>query len=263
MPSSTSASDKNRRSRITAACAVCRAKRQKCSGSKPQCDQCRMHNEECWWSDQKKRGPAKDYLRSLQDRLQETERLLLTVLPHVPDEILGPVLQQSDATSGPSHQAWTSSLSGPEYWSRFSLNRIDHIRDWQDHRASGVLRPSPQSSQPAQNSAQASIPDEMHHPSAHIHQNMLSEHAGQNGGLAGSTPANDGWSQPQPPPARLDERRYSEETRDACEALFSISRPSETKRPEYAPPGQNPQSPYPATTGDRTSLPSQLPKLFW
>jgi hypothetical protein len=30
-------------------------KRQKCSGSKPQCDQCRTHNEECWWIDQKKR----------------------------------------------------------------------------------------------------------------------------------------------------------------------------------------------------------------
>ena len=130
------ASDKPRRSRITAACAVCRAKRQKCSGVKPRCDQCRMHNEECWWSDQKKRGPAKDYLRSLQDRLQESEKLLLSLLDEVPDSTLANALHRGSGNTStpPSHQTWTGSMSGQDYWTRYPLNRLESIRDWQRHQ---------------------------------------------------------------------------------------------------------------------------------
>lgn len=211
------------------------------------------------------RGPAKDYLRSLQDRLQETERLLLNVLPQVPDEVLGAALQQSDANNGPSHQAWTGSLSGPEYWSRFQLNRLDNIREWQDHRATGALRPSRQSSQPVPNSNLPVFSEGAHAAVAPAsHDSTPRDHTSQHGSLPGQSSGADGaW--PQSVPTTLDKRRYSEETRDACEALFSISnpRPPETRRAEYAPPEQSPQSPYPAT-GGTTASPSQFPKhLFW
>lgn len=227
------------------------AKRQKCSGSKPQCDQCRMHNEECWWSDQKKRGPAKDYLRSLQDRLQETERLLLGVLPHVPDEVLGAVLQQPDGVLAKIPY---------EHWSRFRLNRLDHIREWQNYHANGPHRPSPQSNQPA---SKASIPDFSEGTRTSVASlGMASE---QHDSIPRQTSTSSEWQRPRSATPRLDERRYSEETRDACEALFSISNPRpapETKRAEYAPP-ENTSHPYPATA-DSSSLPSQFPKhLFW
>lgn len=210
------------------------------------------------------RGPAKDYLRSLQDRLQETERLLLNVLPHVPDEALEAVIQQTDTSNGPSHQAWTSSLSGTQYWQRFNLNRLDHIREWQDHRTNGSLRPTSQPSQMMPNSNTSGFSEVTRHPSAPINPEMASEHTGQNGAMARDAEPASGWSDPQTTSRRLDERRYSEETRDACEALFSISRPAEPKRPEHAPPGPTPSNPYPAASGDNSSLPSQFPKhLFW
>lgn len=124
---------KIRRSRITAACAICRAKRQKCSGEKPICIQCRQSNEECAWSDSKKRGPAKDYLRSLQDRLQETERLLLGALSRLDDADLTDILTSQDGKA-PSYQTWSTSLSGQAYWQRIPLSRLDSIRQWQRER---------------------------------------------------------------------------------------------------------------------------------
>lgn len=188
------------------------------------------------------------------------------MLPQVPDEVLGAVIQQNDTSNGPSHQAWTSSLSGPEYWSRFHLNRIDHIREWQDHRATGVLRPSPQGSQSALKGGLPGFADGTRNSVTSLNPELANEHAGPSGSHQRQISASGEWQHPKAATPRLDERRYSEETRDACEALFSISnpnsRPPETKPTNYAPP-EITSHPYPATT-DSTSLPSQFPKhLFW
>ncbi|SMQ51668.1 unnamed protein product [Zymoseptoria tritici ST99CH_3D1] len=274
MPTSTP--EKGRRSRITAACAVCRAKRQKCSGEKPTCDQCRLHNEECWWSDQKKRGPAKDYLRSLQDRLQETERLLLSLLPQVSNEQLVATLH-NDTGHGPSHQAWATSLSGPEYWSKHPLNRPDTIREWQRHRTDGFVKsdhPGPHLPYPSQKLEQTPELPHMPHASPPIlngqaapiarmivddprQYQAVSQHPyGENGD----------WRQAQHGSSALSQRRYSEETRDACEALFSISNPARSVSKQIDPQitEMRPPTRQEETPTSEKQLPAQFPKhLFW
>ncbi|KAF2213708.1 hypothetical protein CERZMDRAFT_96533 [Cercospora zeae-maydis SCOH1-5] len=232
MPSA--ASEKIRRSRITAACAVCRGKRQKCSGEKPVCDQCRLHNEECWWSETKKRGPAKDYLRSLQDRLQETERLLLGVLSRVSDgDLLDVVQNDASAANAPSHQTWSSTMSGQEHWTHYPLTRLDTIRAWESARRSYM---------PAIKSEQRTVYDPTleggartaytrHDAASPMSMNAqcVSAAPGANEehfrGYSNATShtRNDSWPPAEGSRMGRDERRYSEETREAGEALFSIS----------------------------------------
>ncbi|KAI5364085.1 putative zn(2)-C6 fungal-type DNA-binding domain-containing protein [Septoria linicola] len=294
----TAAPEKIRRSRITAACAVCRGKRQKCSGEKPVCDQCRLHNEECWWSETKKRGPAKDYLRSLQDRLQDTERLLVALLGRVSDAELLDVLQSEAARSAnaPSHQTWSSAMSGQEHWTQHPLTRLDTIRAWENGRrlyAPAVKpeprsvydpaleadsrsaythheRPSPARSTvpPTSMETRTSMPtvDDSDH-----YQSFPSTHT-----------RTDSW--PQPEINRIDrtERRYSEETREAGEALFSISNhlrsaqqqqqqhpvPQPQMQSQMQPPDQSWQPPQgadkPGTAKNLDAAQSHFPKhLFW
>lgn len=265
--------EKTRRSRITAACAVCRAKRQKCSGQKPVCDQCRSHNEECWWSDQKKRGPAKDYLRSLQDRLQETEKLLLGVLGQVSDDGLHSALQQANSSvPAPSHQTWTNSCSGQEYWNQNPLSEIASIRRWQQHRNSSELAnpaSQPQPAQPSQARAtratRASAPMQASVGApfmSSVPQNgpyYQTPHTAQFNGDAALT--DPGYQRPN------HERRYSEETRDVAEALYSISNHPVENPPQQEQAQTATQQESNVTTAGPDKLeplPSEFPKqLFW
>ncbi|CAK4004077.1 C6 finger domain [Lecanosticta acicola] len=264
------APDKTRRSRITAACAVCRAKRQKCSGQKPVCDQCRAHNEECWWSDQKKRGPAKDYLRSLQDRLQETEKLLLGVLNQASDDALHNGLQQANSNSNPpapSHQTWTSVCSGQEYWAHYPLNELSSIRQWQQHRMSGDLA-SFQPNAPLSRhlrAATASGPPQAG-PTSTGHSSAISRVA-QNGPYYQTPHADqfngDAGLREQPTyQTPSHERRYSEETRDVAQALYSISNHLVEGSTQPVPAQDAPSEPKDEKSQE--TLPSKFPeKLFW
>ncbi|KAM3414113.1 C6 finger domain protein [Cercospora zeina] len=254
---SSAAPERIRRSRITAACAVCRGKRQKCSGEKPICDQCRLHNEECWWSETKKRGPAKDYLRSLQDRLQETERLLLGVLSRVGDGDLRDVVQNDASTANaPSHQTWSSTMSGQEHWSHYPLTRLDAIRAWESARRSYM---------PAIKSEQRTVYDptlEAGARTAYTRQEVASPMS-MNAQTASAAPGasmpsvnngdpsrsystatthtrNDSWPPAEGSRTERDERRYSEETREAGEALFSISNHMRSGQQPQHPEQQNP-----------------------
>ncbi|GIZ48338.1 hypothetical protein CKM354_001140300 [Cercospora kikuchii] len=275
MPSA--APEKIRRSRITAACAVCRGKRQKCSGEKPVCDQCRLHNEECWWSETKKRGPAKDYLRSLQDRLQETERLLLGVLSRVSDGDLLDVVQNDASTANaPSHQTWSSTMSGQEHWSHYPLTRLDTIRAWESARRSYM---------PAIKSEQRTFYDPTLESGArtdYTRQEVASPmpmNAQSSGAASGtSMPSlnngehfrsysnatahsrNDSWPPAESSRMERNERRYSEETREAGEALFSISNHMRTGQQPHHQQQQHsiPQPPMQAQM-QPTSQPWQSP----
>lgn len=250
-----------------------------------------MHNEECWWSDQKKRGPAKDYLRSLQDRLQENEKLLLSLLEEVSDSTVANALHRDlgSTSTAPSHQTWTGSLSGQEYWTRYPLNRLESIRDWQRQRTATALRPAseipappvmttrherdshfqePTPPQPTMVTTQP-IPDTISRDNGLIspypngHQQAYQS--------TNQSPSTD-WQSPQEPKTSLHERRYSEETRGVAEALFSISHQGNQARMQAQPQQQQEQQQPMLDSGDsRTAsapvlekLPSQFPThLFW
>ncbi|PWY82919.1 hypothetical protein BO70DRAFT_428983 [Aspergillus heteromorphus CBS 117.55] len=119
-------------SRITVACNSCRFRKQKCSGNKPICTQCHQHNRPCDWPEQLKRGPAKGYIEALEQRLHETESLLLKLLSDIPDSHL---LSATVPDTPPPH-TYTSPLRlgakrGTDYWKRFPLHTVRDIRDWQ------------------------------------------------------------------------------------------------------------------------------------
>ncbi|KAF7185566.1 hypothetical protein HII31_13063, partial [Pseudocercospora fuligena] len=271
MPATASAPEKTRRSRITAACAVCRAKRQKCSGEK---------------------GPAKDYLRALQDRLQDTERLLLGVLDRTSDAELLDVLQRESAFGGgPSHQTWTSAMSGSEYWSSHPLNRLDGIRAWERHRRSGEIanrqaRPSiaPSIAESATTIPPGRLPSSTVADTAYEtspldsmsnfgsgDQKDIDIYSQQYPSIPRRT---EPWAAPEAVMARPDSRRYSQETREAGEALFSISNHHRTASHQSHPPptqwSQPPSTQHPQTSvKPATPVPpqtgtTQFPKhLFW
>jgi hypothetical protein len=224
------------------------------------------------------RGPAKDYLRSLQDRLQETERLLLHLLPQFSDEQLVATLQH-DAVHGPSHQAWTTSLSGPDYWSKHPLNRPDSIREWQRHRTDGFIKvdhASPHQPYPSHKiESTPDVPQYQHvAPSGHNvgaipTARMVIDDPRSYQAVAPQNPyiETGDWRQAQNSSSALNQRRYSEETRDACEALFSISnparsasKPAEPQMKDVRPPTRHDDVPAPGLE----TLPAQFPKhLFW
>lgn len=197
---------------------------------RPLCDQCRLHNEECRWSETKKRGPAKDYLRSVQDRLQEIERLLLGLLPRVSDNDLLHVLEHDAANNhpGPSHQTWTTSLSGQDYWAQHAMNNLDSIRAWEQERQPGsAVIPEPSGLGP---STAVELRSEMQSPAnLHSHRTMHRmslpprERGQYYSACSAVYPKSEHWPSSDISHAPTQKRRYSEETREAGEALFSIS----------------------------------------
>ncbi|KAJ9299050.1 transcriptional regulator family: Fungal Specific TF [Paecilomyces variotii] len=134
-------------SRITTACNPCRARKQKCSGERPRCEQCLEYGRPCAWPEQLKRGPTKGYIETLEHRLHETEHLLLNLLGHISDDELSKILSEGKVTSNSNtnldvHQKNNSiipplSLSsttrkiGADYWKQFPLSSIESIRRWE------------------------------------------------------------------------------------------------------------------------------------
>jgi len=104
------------------------------------------------------RGPAKGYIEGLENRLQETEGLLLQILPAVPTDYLAAVTAGGTANAELANDAYMfgkgrhdstgssrylNNKTGVDYWHQFPLNSVDNIRRWQQDCAEG--KPSQQS----------------------------------------------------------------------------------------------------------------------
>ncbi|GAN11473.1 conserved hypothetical protein [Mucor ambiguus] len=98
--------------RITQACILCRKKKIKCDGAKPECVHCQDANLQCQYTEYKKRGPHKGYVRLLEERLVQLERRLTNVGAEVPPPISinSPSQQHYSNNSTVKHEASSSSL---------------------------------------------------------------------------------------------------------------------------------------------------------
>ncbi|KAJ5964201.1 uncharacterized protein N7479_004077 [Penicillium vulpinum] len=131
----TSKSKAKRPGRITIACNACRSRKQKCSGRKPVCEQCFENNRPCNWPEQLRRGPEKGYAEALENRLQLTENILLSLLPHVSDEQLSAAIARRESSQDHGTGTYVPfarlERRGIESWWRFPLDTSDGIRRWQ------------------------------------------------------------------------------------------------------------------------------------
>lgn len=125
-------------SRITTACNPCRSRKQKCSGDRPVCTQCLEYNRVCAWPEQLKRGPAKGYIEALEHRLQETESVLLKILPHLSHSQLSSIIVDNGSSISTTENGAIvyTPISpmrkrGAEYWKSFPLSTVENIRKWQ------------------------------------------------------------------------------------------------------------------------------------
>ncbi|KAH6621988.1 hypothetical protein C7974DRAFT_397475 [Boeremia exigua] len=140
-----------RRSRISTACVACRARKHRCSGGKPRCDQCNSNDLPCEWPTQQKRGPPKQYIHNLEARLMQTENVLLALLSEISIEQLEASFQQTplSGTHNPGlseHQTELNpvslSMSRKEAstWTHFPLDSPENVRRWWQHKASLISR---------------------------------------------------------------------------------------------------------------------------
>ncbi|KAI9482541.1 hypothetical protein BDB00DRAFT_879118 [Zychaea mexicana] len=67
-----------KRVRATQACILCRKKKIKCDGTKPECLHCQEANITCEYSECRKRGPRKGYVQILEERLAQLEQRIST-----------------------------------------------------------------------------------------------------------------------------------------------------------------------------------------
>ncbi|KZL66560.1 C6 finger domain containing protein, partial [Colletotrichum tofieldiae] len=117
---------------------------------RPTCAQCGINKVACQWPEQRKRGPAKHYIRTMEKRLMETENVLHTLMTQVSDKQLFSAFCQVDQ---PDCQARDSAVAqsgidvfelvkhrqfGPVYWSNYPLNSAQEIKRWWKDRASVV-----------------------------------------------------------------------------------------------------------------------------
>ncbi|CEJ00562.1 hypothetical protein RMCBS344292_14615 [Rhizopus microsporus] len=76
-----------KRVRTTRACVYCRKKKIRCDGRYPTCSNCLQLQLNCEYAESKKRGPRKGYVQTLEERLTEMEKRLMTnngvVMPSV------------------------------------------------------------------------------------------------------------------------------------------------------------------------------------
>ncbi|QGA20502.1 hypothetical protein EYB26_008206 [Talaromyces marneffei] len=147
-------SPKAKVSRITTACNPCRSRKQKCSGRRPKCEQCTEYNRTCEWPEQLKRGPAKGYVEALEQRLYETEDVLLKVVSQLNQAQLASILSTQSSFStddGSQDKRKTSRVTllpsrkrGVEYWKSFPLHDAESIQRWQQdyHRNRSNFSPN-------------------------------------------------------------------------------------------------------------------------
>lgn len=211
-------------------------------------------------------GPAKDYLRSLQDRLQETETLLIGALNQLGDDELLRAFQQDKSVS---HQTWASSTSGQDYWARYPLNRLESVRAWQESRLSerATSRPLDQvhlerTSEPKGQRPPQDTKSQLAAPSSGIIDFPMN---GEQPHSSASQNTVYDWPQTQSNANVPSEERYSEETRDVAQTLFSISNQrnafSRDEQPRSIPQQMDDEV---AVSPDLADAPSRFPRhLFW
>ncbi|OAD80486.1 Zn(2)-C6 fungal-specific transcription factor [Phycomyces blakesleeanus NRRL 1555(-)] len=101
-----------KRSRATQACIICRKKKIKCDGTKPDCLHCQQAGTKCEYTECKKRGPRKGYVQLLEERLIQLENRLSNIgdIPtattppeHTPSPALAPAqAPESIQTTAPT-----------------------------------------------------------------------------------------------------------------------------------------------------------------
>lgn len=128
------------------------------------CTQCLEHNRPCDWPEQLKRyvpgprgwftcpeysstrhyrGPAKGYIEVLENRLHETETVLLKVLSQIPDAQLASTLARDQSNRSDGYSPFPRlGKRGIDYWRRFPLDTAGNIRKWQQD-CSSQERPDP------------------------------------------------------------------------------------------------------------------------
>ncbi|EED16745.1 C6 finger domain protein, putative [Talaromyces stipitatus ATCC 10500] len=164
--------EKNKVSRITIACNPCRSRKQKKSSileltlCRPECEQCSSYNRTCEWPEQLKRGPPKGYVEALEQRLHETEDVLLKVLSQLNEAQLTSILSAPNAfpvddvpqdNGTPNRFPMLHARNrGVEHWKSFPLRDAESIRKWQQdfHR----IRSTSSSSLPNENHWRSSRP---------------------------------------------------------------------------------------------------------
>ncbi|KAF2173832.1 hypothetical protein M409DRAFT_48752 [Zasmidium cellare ATCC 36951] len=159
-------------------------------------------------------------------------------------------------------------MSGPDYWSSYPLNRLDSVRQWQRARNSETITLKP--SEPTQKNAASAwgvsdVPSDikMQPVDSALHAASLTS-AGDQAPPADFQNEDYDWPQTQEAIIAPREERYSEETRDVAQTLFSISNqgnllPRDQPRSVPAPMQGNM-----ANSQDAEALPSRFPKhLFW
>jgi hypothetical protein len=86
------------------------------------------------------RGPAKGYIEALENRLLETERILLQLLPTVSSEHLSSTCFTADQSPSYSNGRSLPSTStfpkkgGIDYWTSYPLTSVNDVRRWQEDR---------------------------------------------------------------------------------------------------------------------------------
>ncbi|KAI0157379.1 hypothetical protein GGR57DRAFT_65134 [Xylariaceae sp. FL1272] len=118
--------------RISGACLACRAKKRKCSGEKPVCDQCNHSQLDCEWPRPQKRGLPKHLIRKLEGRLARMEAILQATLAFVSDDQLNSALVTVNQRLEDDNSPQDKSAADPETWRCYPLATIEDVRAWQN-----------------------------------------------------------------------------------------------------------------------------------
>ncbi|KAI0535051.1 hypothetical protein GGR58DRAFT_480566 [Xylaria digitata] len=116
------------RPRIGGACIACRARKRKCSGEQPICDQCKHSKTHCEWPRPQKRGIPKHLIRKYETRLARMESLLRLTLSFVSDDQLESALQVTSHST--SIDEWKNAAD-PGVWELYPLVSLEDVRAWQ------------------------------------------------------------------------------------------------------------------------------------
>ncbi|KAF2635218.1 hypothetical protein P280DRAFT_197916 [Massarina eburnea CBS 473.64] len=138
--------------RISLACSACRARKHRCSGEQPRCARCISSSITCEWPTQQKRGPPKQYIHSLENRLSETETVLFALLSQVSAEQLHASFKHiSTLAQGRNTSPREGKKTNPEPlaifrpdtwkpsdWTSFPIDSPENVRQWWKNRASDL-----------------------------------------------------------------------------------------------------------------------------
>ncbi|KAK9452570.1 hypothetical protein V1511DRAFT_528387 [Dipodascopsis uninucleata] len=128
--------DTNTGRRARAACLPCRSIKKKCNGERP-CKYCKDNSICCEWGSRKKRGPQKGYVKAVEERLRQTERLLIQCLKSMNEDQLQSSVEADD-TVITSLDLKTDDRE--EYWNIYNLKDTSSRHLWIEH----VLRAADQ-----------------------------------------------------------------------------------------------------------------------